>query len=366
MRPIWGGRCMSDEGAGAISGVADEELATVAGLMPALPNIRVSRADRFSQAIRMLVEKRAQDDWPLEGEADVAVFVLVDYPRKVGETHRGKPFADPMAQGTPLLGRLFFASADASHGHYIPVPREPAVVLEWLEDQGLAACPTVIVYRNAKQMVTRKFGIRDWARSDAIRDQEPLATLQELKDALEHYHRSRVVSPLGCPDGVWKEHCADRYIPGEQPEKSIQKDLQIALNFWFRGIVKAESEDSTNIGRIDVRLLKRQANRGLGYWIILELKVIKSFTNTASSVSDSSNVEAIAKGVKQAGSYRANRHADEGRLEVYDLRQDKSEDLTARKDVSDALSMYSPPPVVDVWPVFGSADDARNAGQIGF
>lgn len=366
MQPIWGGRCMSVEGSGNIPGVADEELATVASLSPALPNVRAPRADRFSQAIRMLVERRAQDGWLAEGEANVAVFVLVDYPRRVGEVHGGQPFADPMAQGIPLLGRLFFSSADASHGQFISIPTEAAEILEWLDDHGLAACPIVTVYRDAKRMVTRRFGIDDSARSDVIRDQEPSATVEELMEALNHYHCSRVVSPVNCPGGVWKPNNAHRYIPGPRPEKSIQEDLQIALNFWFRGVVKAQDEENTNIGRIDICLLKKQANRGLACWVILELKVIKSFTNTESSVRDSTNVEAIVKGVKQAGSFRANRGAEEGRLEIYDLRQDKSEDLSERKDVLDAVEMYSPPPVVEVWPVYGSADDARNAGHIGF
>ena len=358
---------MSVKGSGKIAGVADEELATVAGLMPALPNVRASRADRFSQEVRMLVEKRAQEGWPVEGTADMAVFVLVDYPRKVGQTHGGTPFADPMAQGTPLLGRLFFSSADATHGQFIQIPTAAAAILEWLEDHGLAGCPMVAVYRNTKEMVTRRFGISDdSARSDAIRDKEPSATVQELMEALKHYHSSRVVTPTGCPDGVWKPYCAERYIPGAQPEKSIQKDLQVALNFWFRGVVRAEGEDNTNIGRIDVRLLKKEANKGLTYWIILELKVIKSFTNTESKMNDTTNVKAIVKGVRQAGSYRENREAEEGRLEIYDLRKDKSEDLTAREDVSDALAMYSTPPIIDVWHMYGSPDDARNAGQVGF
>ena len=137
------------------------------------------------------------------------------------------------------------------------------------------------------------------------------------------------------------------------------------LSSWFRGVVWAETEDSTNIGRIDVRLLTRRADGGLIYWIILELKVIKSFTNSASKVGDATNVEAIVKGVRQAGAYRANRDAPEGMLEVYDLRQDKSEDLTARQDVSIALATYSPPVRVNVWPVYGGADDARAAGEIG-
>ena len=356
---------MPDDDPAIIAGVEDQELATVAGLTPALPNLRADRADRFTQAVRTLIEKRAQQGWPHES-ADVAVFVLTTYPRKVGQDHDGAPFADPTAQDTALLGHLFFSSADASHGQFIPLPTEPNAILDWLDDHGLASCPMVAVYRNAKEMVIRRFGIHNPAQNDAIRDHEPSATVEELNDALTHYHRSRVVTPSGCPDGVWKTDHAHHYIPGPRPERSIQSDLEVALNFWFRGVIRAESEDKTNIGRIDVRLLKTTAAGELAYWSILELKVIKSFTHTSSTVDDSTNVEAIVKGIEQAAAYRANRTAEHALLEVYDLRRDKSEDLTARQAVSTTLATCSPAPNVDVWPVFGSADHARHAGQVGF
>ena len=208
---------MAAEGSREVAGVKDEVLAAVAGLSPALPNVRASRADRFAQAVRTLLERRAQEGWPEEGTADVAVFVLVDYPRKVGQTYGGTPFADPAAQGTPLLGRLFFSSTDATRGQFIPLPSEAAAIFDWLEDHGLGNCPIVAVYRKAKEMVTRCFGTEGPARSDVIRDQEPAATVQQLMDALSYFHRSRAVTPTRCPDGVWKPDCADRYIPGPQP-----------------------------------------------------------------------------------------------------------------------------------------------------
>ena len=361
---------MASEGSNEIPGVENQELAAVASLVPELPNVRAAPADRFAQSVRALVERRAQAGWPNEGEADLAVFVLVDYPRQIGEACGGTPFADPIAQGTPLLGRLFFSSADASHGQFILMPTEASEILEWLEDRGLGGCPVVTVYPNAQEMVTRRVGMESAARREEIRNREPSATVDELVAALAHYHRSCVLTPIGCPEGVWEPEAAHKYIPGPHPERSIQNDLVRALNFWFRGIVRAESEDSTTIGRIDVRLLKKNAQGGLAYWAILELKVIKSFTHgTAGSgstkVTESKNVEAIAKGVRQAASYRENRVAEHGMLEVYDLREDKAEDLTVRERVTEALQVYTPPPRIDVWKVFGRAEDARRAGFTG-
>ena len=353
-----------------IPGVEDNQLAAVAGLLPALPNHRAEPADRFAQAVRALVESRAQRDWPSEGEADLAVFVMVDHPRRIGERHGALPFADPLAKNDPLLGRLFFANRDASAGRFMSIPTDPNAILEWLADHDLGGCPIVTVYRTSKKMFTRRAGINDPARHDPIRDREPSATLPELMEALAHFHQTRLLTPMYCPDGVWQPGRADRYVPGPKPERSIQSTLQVALASWFRGVVRTEAEDDTSIGRIDLRLLRKSENGSLAYWVIMELKVIKSFRNAPrgsnpSPVSESANVEAIVEGVKQAGSYRANRSAEEGLLEIYDLRKDKTNDLTKQDKVLDAMKRFTPRPEVHVWPVFGSARDARTAGFTG-
>ena len=116
--------------------------------------------------------------------------------------------------------------------------------------------------------------------------------------------------------------------------------------------------------------MKKGAKGGLAYWVILELKVIKSFAHAApdsvpSKIEESKNVEAITKGVKQAGAYRENRIAEHGMLEVYDLRKDKTEDLRLRDAVGEALQMFAPAPQIHVWAVFGRAADARDAGFTG-
>ena len=360
---------MATESPDEIPGVEDEHLARVAGLVPALPNIRAARADRFAQAVRTLVERRAQAGWPAENpEEDLAVFVLVDYPRQAGKGHGGTSFMDPMDQGTPLLGRMFFSNPNASAGQWVTLPEAPHAMLDWLKDEGLGACPIVTVYRGAKEMATRRGGTEDEAAYDAIRETEPEATVEELQAALSLYHRRRALTPA-CP-GVWEKDRAAQYVPGPHPERSIQTDLEVALNFWFRGVVRAECEDPTDIGRIDVRLLKKSADLGLAYWVILELKVIKSFTNAPlgekpSPVSEGVNVEAILAGVRQAGAYRENREAEAGMLEVYDLRRDKSEDLSKRAEVLATREIYDPQPRIDVWEVFGSDADARKAGHTG-
>lgn len=219
-------------------------------------------------------------------------------------------------------------------------------------------------------MVTRRAGMDGLARPDPIRSKKPDATLAELLNSLDYFHQ-RQLTPSSCADGVWAPGRAADYVPGPSPEKVIQEELEIALNFWFHGIVKAEIEDKTAIGRIDVRLLKKSVQeRSLAYWAIIELKVIKSFANAdagqkPSTVGRAANVEAIVKGLKQVWAYRENRSAEEGLLEVFDLRKDKNEDLLAWADVIGAMRECQPCPKHAVRPIFGSSDDARNAGYTG-
>ena len=355
----------------SVPGVDDQQLEDIAGLLPKLPNIGAVPADRFAQEVRKLVENRAQKNWPNEGEANISVFVKVDYLRQVGEKHGAIPFVDPIAKDSPLLGQLFFANQDASRGQFMPIPTEANAILDWLDDNDLGNCPIIIAYRDSKKMITRRAGTHDIGREDTIRDQEPSATLSELYDALKHFHERQILTPISCPNGVWEPNCAHKYIPGPRPEKSIQSALELALSFWFRGVVRAECEDRTNIGRIDVRLLKKsEKERSLTYWVIMELKVIKSFTNPQknskpTSVSAKTNIDIFVEGIKQARSYQENRSAEKSFLEIYDLRKDKSDNLTQRSDVLMAMSVSSILPEIHIWPIYGSSQDARDAGYTG-
>ncbi len=361
---------MPAEGSDSASGVDEQQLAAAAGLFTELPNIRAEAADRFSQAVRTIVEKRAWNAWPNEDDADVAVFVMVPHPRQVGERHQTHPFVDLLAKDDPMLGRLYFANGDASRGRSMPMPTDPAAILEWLDDQDLGGYPIVMVYRKSKLMVTRRSGIKDRAMTDPIRDQKPSATLPELNEALKYFHRRGLITPECCPKGVWEPERAQQYIPGPHPERSIHYPLKIALGSWFHGIVMIDSEAKTTVGRIDLRLLKKAPNGQFAIWIVMELKVIKSFRNAAvdsdpSPVKDADNVNAIVEGVKQVAAYREDCSAKEALLEIYDLRKDKTEDLTKREKVEAVRNQCTPHPGIHVWPIFGTAKDAQNAVYTG-
>ena len=353
---------------GPIPGVSDEDIAAAVRKLPGVPTTTVGDPDRFVREIRHLVEERAQAGWPDESEANVAAFVMVPYPRSVKERYNIERVLDLRAVPRSVLGDLFFLSIDGTNGCAMPMPVGDADILDWLEDEGFQGCPVVLIYRGSLKMVSRTSGATGNARYDKIREEAPAATLDELLDALKHFHLDKLLTPGVCSKGVWEPGRAKNYVPGAQPEKAIQYDLRIALSSWFRGELRVEMEDSTPVGRIDVRLLHKNRDDGaLSYWAIIELKLMRSNRNApkgkkASSVSPAENVSAVVDGLKQVNAYRRDRTAVEGLLEVYDLRKDKARDVRVETPVSDQWKICDQEIILNVRPLFGSAKEARDAG----
>jgi hypothetical protein len=354
----------------SVTGTDDAVLAAVAGILPKLPNVRAEDPDRFTQATRGLVEARAQAGWPAEGEADVAAFVMVDRPREFAARFTSEAIMDPIATQEPLLGRLFLMNRDCSSGRGLALPCAPGDLLDWLAEHDLGDRPVAVAYRATSMMTVRRDGVEDLMHPHKIRDHPPVATVAELLEALNHFHLDRLLTPSCCVPGVWQPKRAAQYVPGPRPERSIQDALELSLSMWFHGIVRVSVENKTNIGRIDVRLLKPSAEGPLAYWAIVELKVIKAFANAAgtakaAAVSRTDNVDAIEKGLRQTWAYRSNGQSEEGLLEIFDLRKDKSEDLMADAGVVKLLGKLKPAPSYTVRPLFGSSEHARLAGFSG-
>ena len=353
---------------GPIPGINDEDIGVAAQKLPGVPAITASDPDRFVIEIRNLIEERAQAGWPGESDANVAAFVMVPYPRQVKEHYEIERVLDLRANPRPVLGELLFLSFDGTHGCTMPMPTNDADILDWLEDEGFADYPIVLVYRGSLKMVSRTSGATGDARCDQIRETMPEATLDGLLGALKHFHIENLLTPFICSKGVWESELAMNYVPGKHPEKAIQYDLRIALRSWFQGVLRVELEDKIPTGRIDVRILRRnQGDSSYSYWAVIELKIMRSKRNApkgkrASTVSMSKNVSAVVEGLKQVNSFRRDRNAVEGLLEVFDMRKNKGIDVKGEAAVIDQCKIIDQDIAFNVRPLFGTAKDARDAG----
>lgn len=350
-----------------IPGVEDRELIGAMRSLASVPPSSLPDEGRFAREVHRIAEARCQSGWRGEDESDVAVFLLSRYPREDGGRFGATPVSDLIASGRPVLGKLFFLNKDASSGRGVNLPVEPDCMVDWLIDEGFGEQPSIFIYRQKGLMLVRGDGAKsELTQREIIRDAPPVANLEQIRNALRHLHSNYLLTPSACPKGVWEERRAAQYVPGPLPEKAIQREVGTNLSSWFQGLLRTEWEAAISIGRIDVRLLQLGEDGRWCYWAILELKVIRSSHNArkgakAKRVSIADNAEAVAEGVRQAFSFGRDQRT-EALLEVFDLRQDKTNDVLKHQAVLDALARCSPNPYCRIWPLFGSASDARRAG----
>jgi hypothetical protein len=364
---------MTAESSGPITDVRDDDLKAVTRTLVSQPDLSADKVDRFFGQIQALAEDRARRNWPSEAAETMALFIRTDYTRPAGkDVNDKKPAADMIGTDEPLLGRMFVLDTNASQGWSIALPHsEPGELIEWLTKSQFAGCQAVILYRQTLLLIDRANGASGgMTRKEPIRDTFPSVTKPSLIEALDLFQMREVLTPKGCPEGVWQPSFAHMYYAGPSPETSIQARLKTFLNGWFRGLLRAEVEDSTEIGRIDIRLLTPTGpTGGLSYWGIIELKVVKSFRHSKTGgapvkVAPIQNARDVAKGIQQAHAFGKNRGCACTVLQIFDMRKDKVADPRTHKEVISVLPSCVPHPEMRLTPIFGSAQDARDAGII--
>ncbi len=358
---------MRRRSSGVIPGVNDQELLAALKNLASVPAPTTDDADRFARETHAIAESRAQGGWSGEGESDLAVFVLTPYPRLAGDRFGAAAVSNLIASSRPILGEMFFLNRDASYGRCMELPTDSDGIVDWLSENDLGQHPVAFVHRTSRLMLVKASGATgDITRKEWVRDKPAVATIDEIDQALNHTHIQILITPAVCPPGIWEKGRSAQYIPGVEPEKVIQREIRSGLGSWFRGLVRAELEDTISSGRIDVRLLAKQNDGKWAYWAIVELKVIRSSRNArkgkkATPVRLKNNAAVVAEGVRQVYAFARNRNA-EALLEIFGLRKDKKEDVLKEQAVVVELAKCTPSPPCRVWPLFGSAKDARIAG----
>ena len=66
-------------------------------------------------------------------------------------------------------------------------------------------------------------------------------------------------------------------------------------------------------------------------------------------------------GLMQIHSYKKDRKSDEGLLEVYDLRADKTDDIAAENDIETLRAQCDSTIQVNIRPLYGSDKDYRSS-----
>ncbi|WP_139319646.1 hypothetical protein [Stenotrophomonas sp. TD3] len=186
-------------------------------------------------------------------------------------------------------------------------------------------------------------------------------SLEHIKKMLDGAHSRLLITPTASDlaRDLWEDK--GKSIPIGLAEKGVQKILHAVLSSSLGfGSIVVRQEGTSEMGRYDF-FLEEQDPVHPSVWThhaVLELKVLKSFTESGNPVPAASNVDAVTDGLDQADKYRKDHSCRMAALCCYDMRKapDVSGAIAHELDRAKALDV-----AIWAWPLYSTAQQARRA-----
>ncbi|WP_421950105.1 hypothetical protein [Pelagibacterium sp.] len=258
-------------------------------------------------------------------------------------------------------GKLIFTAPHGTSGWSIVLP-EGSVdsAIDLLESAGFGHLPIAIIYPEQRALSCyHEGGISEVAPINLhLPAQSRTVTIKDIFDVLEDIRRNSLLTPQVGPPGFWAD--GPGYEPGAEAERHIQWVVAAQLKSNFRPLL-VDTEQIIPLGRIDIVITNPSpTNESPLYPAVIELKALKSKSNGGAAFSETKNVRAVLKGMRQAKSYREVKQAKYSVLGCFDMRKDKNDILNLGLCVM-ARQRYFQDDRVDafVFPLYGSSEDAQ-------
>jgi hypothetical protein len=244
----------------------------------------------------------------------------------------GGPAEAPSAVSVPMLnngitaveGRLWFVGPVAAGGLGLPVDEwDDQAIFGRAMAMGAGEAPAILYETRTEPPEARYFpnGVANQDSYELLRLDSANVTLNEILEVVNRmYERS-----LRTPDAqhseaqLWEDK--RRWWPYEHAEARIALTLREGLTGAFPTCTVRDEQPQPS-GRLDLELFEPLPHdpSQVIYHAILELKVLRSFRSSGTTVAPSVTVSSVAEGVRQAASYRNDRSARASALCCFDMR----------------------------------------------
>jgi hypothetical protein len=263
---------------------------------------------------------------------------------------------------TPIAGRVWFVNSAVCRGRYIDFEYVgDAELFDFVENTLRCGDVPAVVYEPRTDPATLRFYPNGLFEADictvvAIGQDRDIA-VHEILDVIDEIHRRVLVTPdaQDAAGSVWEK--ADRGLPAHDAEGRIQMHLRTGLTVAFLGC-RVRKEQPGIPGRLDLQIERTdpRAQGTIAIFAVLELKVLKSYWSSGNPVTDRENQQAVQDGVRQAATYRDDRHARAAAVCCFDMRREHTGDRCF-DDVTDLASRLDV--TTKAWHLFWSAADWR-------
>lgn len=294
---------------------------------------------------------------------DIAIFVLKPTP----------PDSTPSAVRVPMVnngrtevgGRLWFTAPTANSAHYVTLPYESndddARFTYVTDELNLGSLPTLIFDPRTVTPQLRWYpeGLKQLDNVEL----KPLAgdvSPDDVFEAIDLLYMRHFVTPDGLPHGVSLWHDASRHRPLRNAEALVQSHLMTGLTLRFpHCIVRHEQPETSGRNDLEIEQIDPNDHSVVTRHAVIELKVLRSYRYSGSSVSEPETRRWIKDGVIQAMAYRNEKNIQWSALCCFDMREDDEGDgvcFTHVRNIAAALDV-----ILGRWFIYKSARDYRRA-----
>ena len=280
--------------------------------------------ERFVAGVAKLLVRRAYEAEAEEEpeDPDIAIFVLQPYPPDDARNTRHEPM---LTNGlTRVVGRLWFTPAPVLTGHYVDLPEGSNDVRINYVAKGLALGnrPTLIYDPRPRSPELRWYP--EGLNQISTVEFKPLAgdvSPEDVFETIDRIHSECLVTPNALPPSksLWTD--SYRYRPLSNAETELQTYLLVGLTSRFP-FCTVRHEQPQPAGRVDLEIEQLDpADRArVLRHATIELKVLRSYYASGSTVSDAETRDWIRKGVDQASAYRSGKNCRWAALCCFDMR----------------------------------------------
>ena len=319
--------------------------------------------NRFVTGVVQLLQRRAAE---LErqgefDEIDIAIFVLKPSPPDSVLTAERKPMIDNGL--TRVIGRLWFTAAPVVSAYYVDLPEDTddgrfSYVTDNLD---LGAQPTLLFDPRPASPQLRWYP-RGLGQPDNVKFIPLVGGVSRVDvfDAIEQVYKQCFITPSGLPRGVSLWEDAREYRPLKDAEALVQSHLKAGLAMRFP-YCTVRHEQAQLAGRTDLEIEQSDPiNRNaVTRHAIIELKVLRSYWSSGSTVSGTFTKKQIKEGVRQAAAYRMEKGVQWSALCCFDMRKGDDGDDSCFAQVQECAQ------VLDValgrWFLYASSAELRDA-----
>ncbi len=324
-------------------------------------NADIPGPTRFVAGIANLIRKRRAnlEAMDLPDENGIAIFLLSPAPGDCGEQFARVPMFDNGL--TSVAGRVWLLSEEVVAGFYLEFDEssdEDAFQLV-CDDLNYGDLPAVVLDWRTPVLEVRHYRFGLGRPEDVtITPIEGEVTSEAVKAAIDNACEQCFVTPSAAAPGLTLWADPRRHMPYSSAEHQIQSQLKATLVGSFP-YCRVRHEQPQVSGRTDLEIEVHDAvdKSVVTRYGILELKVLRSYTQGGEAVSDSKARNSVGEGVRQAHSYQQEKNARWAAVCCFDMRKnvDDQPDCFAHVKAEarqNAINLWR-------WMLFASASEYR-------